>query len=125
MRVFVGGKVSIKEYQQDLSAFVEDRGWSEFQNPVNLTLALVGEVGELAEMIQWKSPEEARAKMKDENFKQEFSHEVVDILNYLLRLSECCGFDIMDAAREKLALNIAKYPADKVYGKAIKYTEIE
>lgn len=117
--------MSIKEYQQDLSAFVEDRGWSEFQNPVNLTLALVGEVGELAEMIQWKSPEEAQAMMKDENFKREFSYEVVDILNYLLRLTECCGFDVMDAAREKLALNIAKYPADKVYGKAVKYTEIE
>jgi len=117
--------MSIKEYQQDLSAFVKERGWSEFQNPVNLTLALVGEVGELTEMIQWKSPEEARAKMEDENFRQQFSHEIADILNYLLRLSDCCGIDIMHAAREKLALNIAKYPADKVYGKAVKYTEIE
>jgi hypothetical protein len=34
--------------------FVQERNWEQFQTPRNLLLALVGEVGELAEIFQWK-----------------------------------------------------------------------
>jgi dCTP diphosphatase len=33
--------------------FVKDRDWEQFHTPRNLLLALVGEVGELAEIYQW------------------------------------------------------------------------
>lgn len=34
--------------------FVNERNWEQYQTPRNLLLALVGEVGELAELFQWK-----------------------------------------------------------------------
>jgi len=34
--------------------FVNERNWQQFQTPRNILLALVGEVGELAEIFQWK-----------------------------------------------------------------------
>jgi dCTP diphosphatase len=34
--------------------FTNARGWSQFYDPRNLILGIVGEVGELAELLQWE-----------------------------------------------------------------------
>ena len=34
------------------AAFTAERDWAQFHDPKSLTLALVGEVGELAELLQ-------------------------------------------------------------------------
>jgi len=34
--------------------FATERQWTKFHTPRNLVLALLGEVGELAEIVQWK-----------------------------------------------------------------------
>ncbi|GBM80878.1 hypothetical protein AVEN_227225-1, partial [Araneus ventricosus] len=36
------------------SKFVKDRNWDQYHQPRNILLALVGEVGELAELFQWR-----------------------------------------------------------------------
>lgn len=38
--------------------FAEDRDWGQFHSPRNLVLALAGEVGELASLIQWVPDDE-------------------------------------------------------------------
>ena len=45
------------------------------------------------------------------------------MLLYLVRLCDQIGVDPVEAARNKLRINEAKYPADRVRGKAWKYTE--
>ena len=40
-----------------VSKFAVDRDWEQFHSVRNLILALVGEVGELAEIVQWVSDE--------------------------------------------------------------------
>src|ERR1700729_2792592 len=40
--------------------FAEDRDWGRFHDPKSVLLALVGEVGELAELFQWLPAAEAR-----------------------------------------------------------------
>ncbi|MFA7324862.1 MAG: hypothetical protein WC005_10950, partial [Candidatus Nanopelagicales bacterium] len=40
--------------------FSEERDWARFHDPKSLILALVGEVGELAELFQWLPSDEAR-----------------------------------------------------------------
>ena len=37
----------------DITAFAEAREWNRYHTPRNLVLALLGEVGELAELVQW------------------------------------------------------------------------
>jgi hypothetical protein len=41
-------------------AFIAERDWEKFQDPKSVLLALVGEVGELAELVQWLPAGEAR-----------------------------------------------------------------
>ncbi len=45
---------SLERLRSIQSKFIKDRNWSQFQTPRNLLLALVNEVGELAEIFQWK-----------------------------------------------------------------------
>eukprot|EP00593_Proboscia_inermis_P009856 CAMPEP_0171322472 /NCGR_PEP_ID=MMETSP0816-20121228/114982_1 /TAXON_ID=420281 /ORGANISM="Proboscia inermis, Strain CCAP1064/1" /LENGTH=327 /DNA_ID=CAMNT_0011820959 /DNA_START=183 /DNA_END=1167 /DNA_ORIENTATION=+ len=39
---------------EDIRAFATEREWAKYHTPRNLILALLGEVGELAELVQWK-----------------------------------------------------------------------
>ena len=45
---------SLEKLRSIQTKFVQERNWEQFQTPRNLLLALVGEVGELAEIFQWK-----------------------------------------------------------------------
>jgi hypothetical protein len=47
---------------QDLDAFSRAREWHTFHSPRNLVLALAGEVGELAELVQWQGDEDENEK---------------------------------------------------------------
>ena len=40
--------------------FARDRNWGRFHDPKSVILALVGEVGELAELFQWLAAADAR-----------------------------------------------------------------
>ncbi len=48
---------------------------------------------------------------------------MADIFIYLLRLADVLDIDLLAAAEEKLRLNAAKYPAERVRGSAKKYDE--
>ena len=45
---------TLHEARDAMRAFVAERGWMQFHTPRNLLLALVGEVGELAEVFRWE-----------------------------------------------------------------------
>ncbi len=112
----------IERLQSDMAEFAKERNWEQFHNPKNLVMALSGEVGELAELFQWLTPEQA------ENFpaekRQALEHELADVQLYLLRIADRCGVDLIAACDEKIAHNRAKYPVDKCYGSTKKYTEL-
>lgn len=45
--------LSLGQLRDTMRQFVAERDWEQFHTPRNLLLALVGEVGELAEIYQW------------------------------------------------------------------------
>ena len=53
-----------EDTQALIRAFVKERDWEQFHTPRNLVLALTGEVGELAELMQWKSDSEFTALLE-------------------------------------------------------------
>jgi dCTP diphosphatase len=57
--------VDLRSLQERIREFVRERDWEQFHTPKNLLLALVGEVGELAEIFQWLSMEESTRVMED------------------------------------------------------------
>ncbi|KAJ1406272.1 dCTP pyrophosphatase 1 [Sesbania bispinosa] len=102
--------VSLKELSKRLAEFAEVRGWDQYHSPRNLLLALVGEVGELSEIFQWKG--EVAKGLPDWSYddKKHLEEELSDVLLYLVRLSDVCGLDLGQAALTKLLKNAEKYP---------------
>lgn len=45
---------TLEDLRRDMEAFAFERAWEPFHQPRNLLLALVGEVGELSELFQWR-----------------------------------------------------------------------
>ncbi len=107
---------SLDQLNARLLHFARERDWEQFHSPKNLAMALAGEAGELLEHFQWLTEEQSAAL--DETKKRKVAHELADILNYLVRLSERLGIDLIAAAEEKFAINEQRYPVEKVRGDA-------
>jgi dCTP diphosphatase len=110
--------MNIKEIQDKLARFAEERDWNQFHSPKNLVMALTSEVGELNELFQWLTEEQSNNVDKDE-----VRQEIADIIIYLLRLSDMLDIDIEEAVKEKIEINAKKYPVDLAKGNAIKYSK--
>jgi len=107
---------------QLLRDFSAEREWQRFNTPRNLALAVVGEVGEVAELFQWLTDDEASAP--DEQLRHRVGEEISDVLAYLLLLADAVGVDVAAAFTAKLAANAEKYPVHLARGSAAKYTEL-
>ena len=112
---------SLKDLSAALQSFAEERDWEQFHSPKNLAMALTVEAAELQELFQWLTTEESYELSQGQS--QQVRQEIGDVLIYLVRLADQLGVDVLEAAREKLALNKEKYPADIVKGQSKKYTE--
>ena len=110
--------MNIKEIQDKLARFAEERDWNQFHSPKNLVMALTSEVGELNELFQWLTEEQSNNVDKDE-----VRQEIADIIIYLLRLSDMLDIDSEEAVKEKIEINAKKYPVDLAKGNAIKYSK--
>lgn len=111
------------ELKKRISDFAEARDWDQFHSPKNLVMSLSIEVGELMEHFQWLTEEQSRSL--DESVVNEVADEIADVQVYLVRLADKLGVDILDAVFRKMEKNEKKYPADRVRGSALKYTEYE
>ena len=86
-------------------------------------MALSVEVAEITEHFQWLT--EPQSHELDAARKAEVEQELADVLIYLVRLADQLDIDLLDAAGRKLAVNAAKYPADRVRGSARKYSDYD
>lgn len=117
--------MDVAKIQTWLREFVRERDWEQFHNPKNLVMALTGEAGELAELFQWLTPEQAASILADPVQAERVRDELADVLVYCLRLADVLGVDLDQAVWTKLGKNAAKYPADLARGKAVKYTDLK
>ncbi|XP_021733528.1 dCTP pyrophosphatase 1-like [Chenopodium quinoa] len=105
--------VSLDLLRQKMRDFAKERGWEPYHTPRNLLLALVGEMGELSEIFQWKGEVERGLPNWKEEEKVHLGEELSDVLLYLIQLSDSCGIDLGQVALRKLQLNAVKYPVNK------------
>ena len=115
--------MNIRSLSQDLLKFRDERNWSQFHTLRNLIVSLNLEAAELLELTQWKSDEEISRLTEDPTSEEALRDECADVLLYLLLIAEKAGFDLTEAAQEKIAKNAAKSPISKSYGSSRKYTE--
>ena len=105
-----------------LRRFADERDWEQFHTPKNLAIALSVEASELLERFQWLTPEQSAAL--DDEALARVREEMADVLLYLVRLADVLDVDLIAAARDKMALNAQKYPADRARGNSRKYTDL-
>jgi dCTP diphosphatase len=99
------------ELRRGMREFVDERDWGSFHDAKSVLLALVGEVGELAELLQWLPADDVTELAKEAALRQRLGEEMSDVLLYLVLLSDVLGIDLATAARSKLAANARRYPA--------------
>ena len=100
----------LTELSDAMRRFSRARDWEKYHDPKSLALALVGEVGELAELYQWDDGEEVP--------RHRVAEEIADVAIYLLRLADVAGVDIEKAVDDKIRANADRYPADRWKGRA-------
>lgn len=106
----------IKELSDKIANFSHERNWEQFHNGKDLSLALSIEASELNEIFLWKKAEDADVEKVKE--------ELADIFNYAFLISNHYNLDVKKIILEKIKKNEEKYPIEKAYGIAKKYTEL-
>ncbi len=103
----------LEDLQRELREFRDERDWAQFHDPKSVILALVGEVGELAELFQWVPADQAAANFSQGQRHQRAGEEMSDVLIYLLALAEVLDVDLLQAARAKVAQSRARFPVSE------------
>ena len=104
----------MKELEDKIVKFAEERDWLQFNTPENLAKSIVIEAGELLECFQWNN---------DYN-KDELKQEIADVMNYCILLSHQIGVDPKQIILDKMEVSAKKYPIEKCKGKSDKYTKL-
>lgn len=113
---------SLRALTAELREFARERDWEQFHDPKSLVLALMGEVGELAELLQWIPAEDAAEYFSGPERKQRIGEELADVLTYLLRISDVLGVDLATAANAKLAHSRERFRPEDFHGTAPRKT---
>ncbi|XP_075384572.1 dCTP pyrophosphatase 1 [Tenrec ecaudatus] len=117
-------KPTLEDIRRLHAEFTAERDWDQFHRPRNLLLALVGEVGELAEIFQWKPDEEPGPQAWPARERAALEEELSDVLIYLVALAARCRVDLPQAVLSKMDTNRRRYPAHLARGSACKYTDL-
>ena len=109
--------VTIGELKRMMVAFVWEREWGKYHTPRNLAASVAVEAGELLELFQWLTPEEAGRRCKeDAAFRRALGEEMCDVMMYLIGLANVAGIEVGEAIFAKMARNREKYPVDRFKG---------
>ncbi len=109
-----------QETYRRIAKFNQDRNWDQFHTPKDLAISISLEAAELLECFQWSGTD-----MHVNKKKEKITEETADIIIYALQMCQVLGIDPEQIIRSKIEQNEEKYPADKAYGNALKYTELQ
>lgn len=112
---------ALESLRDELRRFAADRDWNQFHSPKNLASALTVEAAELLEHFQWLTEEQSGNLASDA--RAGVAQELADVFLYLLQLADKLDVDLVEAARDKLALNARKYPVERSRGHSRKYNQ--
>ena len=107
---------TITELKKIVEDFVNERDWSQFHNPKNLSIALAIEAGELMDIFKWNTTQECENMMSEKNTRQDATDELADIMIYALAFSNRNKINISSAIEKKMIKNRKKYPTEKYKG---------
>lgn len=112
--------LDLEQIRQRVSQFAKDRDWEQYHSPRNLLLAVISEIGEVAEIVRWLGDSDPAIP---EDKQEDWEDELADVLILLIRLADRSGVDLSKAFEHKFAKVEEKYPVEKFYGSNKKYNE--
>lgn len=115
-------KTTINELKRRVKKFVRERDWEQFHSPKSLSMSIAIEAAELMEKFQWLDNRQSIRSINDKDISKEVEKELADITIYIMDFCNAASIDLASAIQNKLNENTLKYPAEKVKGKAHKYT---
>ena len=104
-----------------LREFAKERDWDQFHSPKNLSMALSSEVGELLDLLQWKSEKNSEVDKLSEKELEHIKEELADIFLYLIRIADKLDVNLIEVAEKKIIKNAIKYPVEISKGNSKKY----
>jgi len=105
---------------KDVVSFRDERDWKKFHTPKDLAISLSLEAAELLECFQWSG-----ADLKVDVKLEQMKDELADIFIYGILMASSLNIEIGTIIQNKLKKNRKKYPIDKSYGNAKKYSEFD
>jgi NTP pyrophosphatase (non-canonical NTP hydrolase) len=108
---------TVGDLRREVGSFIDERDWSQFHSPKNLSMAIAIEAAELMEHFQWLTTEQASAVRESPEDMQQVRAELADIVCYSLSLANAMDIDISSALRDKMVKNAIKYPAERFRGR--------
>lgn len=93
----------MKELEQKIVKFAEEREWLQFNTPENLAKSISIEAGELLECFQWNNNYD----------RDELKYEIADVMNYCILLCHQIGVNPKQIILDKLEISAQKYPVEK------------
>ena len=109
-------KTTVDNLKVFVKNFVDERDWSQFHNPKNLSMALAIEASELMDIFKWNTTQECESMMSEKNTRQDATDELADIMIYALAFSNRNNINISSAIEKKMIKNRKKYPTEKFKG---------
>lgn len=95
----------MKQLQEEIRVFTEERGWTGNRDPRNLAISISLEASELLEHFQWSPSDEAITANR-----AEIAAEAADVFIYLLQFADALDMDLLEAARNKMEKNAKRFP---------------
>ena len=111
---------SLESIRQEVAQFAQERDWDQFHSPRNLLFALLGAVGEVAEIVRGQGDNDPPIPADK---REDWDDEIADVFTLLVRLADRSGVDLTAAFERKLAKARLKYPPDQFRGSSRKYDE--
>lgn len=109
---------SYEQLVDSIRAFSLEWDWRQFHDPKSLLIAMMGEVGEVSELLQWLPAGGAGTLVREQPLAGRVGQELADVLIYLVQLADACGVDLVAAGEAKLAAVKLKYPVQTSAGRA-------
>ena len=104
----------MKELEQKIVKFAEEREWLQFNTPENLAKSISIKAWKLLECFQWNN-----------NYnEEELKYEIADVMNYCILLCHQIGVNPKQIILDKLEISAQKYPVEKAKGVSTKYNKL-
>jgi len=104
--------MEIKEAQEQIKKFDEERGWQNNWNIKDLCLNLNEEIGELWNLIKWVDEEKQKEIIKDK--KEEAENFIADALWIILKMANQMDVDAKKEFDKVLEEYEKRMPADRM-----------